>query len=706
MSSDGTTLTRALDPASIAIVGASDNPDKVGGRPLFYLSKFGYRGRVYPVNPGRRQVQGYDAFARVTDLPEVPELAIIALPAEAAVGAVEECAAMGTQVVIVMSGGFAESGSAGAAREAAMLAAARATGMRIIGPNSQGLVNFATGTVASFSTMFLEVEPADGPVAILSQSGIMSVVPYALLRRRGIGVRHAHATGNGSDVTLAELALAVLEDPGVRLLLLYLESIPDPAALARVAAVARARNLPIVAVKSGRTPAGKAAAMSHTASLASEDRVVDAFLRHHGIWRASDMHGLVNAAALYLKGWTPAGRRLAVVSNSGATCVMAADAAAELDLSIATLSSASTSALQLRLPAFAQAGNPVDVTGALLGDSGLIGDAVDIVGADAAVDMLFLGIPVAGRGYDVARFARDTARMAGATNKPVVVATAVATVAAHFADQGIPTFEQDRSALAALAQLCSHTTLQRRSRPPDATAYPINLPSGDSRFLSEAASTDFLAQLGIPVVPWKLCRTVDDVRSAFVALGGPVVAKGCAAEVPHKSEHGLVMLDLATEDEAVGAFEDLMATMIRLGARADGVIVASMIAGRRELAIGARLDPQFGPVVLLGAGGTYVEALADYVLLMPPFDEDEAAEALGRLRLAPTLNGGRGQLPSDVAAACAVGVALGNIMLRSGGQIASIDLNPVLVGTVGEGACVADSLIERAHYVTEPALTL
>jgi acyl-CoA synthetase (NDP forming) len=197
--------------------------------------------------------------------------------------------------------------------------------MRLIGPNTQGLANFGNGAVLNFSTMFIEAEPKDGPVGIVSQSGAMSVVPYGLLRAQGIGVRHVHATGNDADVTVSELASLVAEDPDLRLLLLYLETIRDPWNLAETARIAHSRGLPIIALKSGRTPAGQQAAKSHTGALANEDRVVDAFLEQHGIWRARDVGELTRATELYLKGWKPKGRRLVAISNSGAICVMAAD---------------------------------------------------------------------------------------------------------------------------------------------------------------------------------------------------------------------------------------------------------------------------------------------------------------------------------------------------------------------------------------------
>lgn len=235
-------IRKGLAPRSIAVIDASDNPHKIGGRPLAYLSRFGFQGKVYAINPQRAQVQGFASFASFSALPEVPDLVIIALPGELAVTAVSECAAAGVAMCIIMSSGFSESGEAARLQEENMVACARVAGMRLVGPNSQGLANFSNGAVASFSTMFTEVDPADGPVGIVSQSGAMAVIPYGLLRGHGIGVRHSHATGNDCDVTVCELATVIAEDPGLKLLILYLEGIPDPWHLAEAAAIARAQT--------------------------------------------------------------------------------------------------------------------------------------------------------------------------------------------------------------------------------------------------------------------------------------------------------------------------------------------------------------------------------------------------------------------------------------------------------------------------------
>ena len=302
-------LEAALDPKSVAIIGASENPNKVGGRPVHYLDKFGFKGRIFPINPSRAEVQGFTCYKSLADLPEAPEMVIVAVAGDNAIGAVEDCAAHGVKVAVVMASGFGEVDAvAGKAKERRMVEAAHKAGMRIVGPNSQGLANFGTGAIASFSTMFMDMDRSEGHVAMLSQSGALSTVPVGFLRQRGIGVRHTHATGNDADISVGELAVAVAEDPEVKLLLLYLESIPEKKYLEELAAVALDRDLPIIALKSGRSEAGRQAAQSHTGALANEDRVVDAFFEHHGIWRAPDMRGLVEATELYLKGWKTEGK--------------------------------------------------------------------------------------------------------------------------------------------------------------------------------------------------------------------------------------------------------------------------------------------------------------------------------------------------------------------------------------------------------------
>lgn len=684
-------LSLVLDPASVAVIGASENPDKIGGRPVDYLARFGFRGRVFPINPNRAELQGLRSFPDLAALPAPPDVAIIAVPGAQAVAAVEDCAAAGVKVAIMMASGFGET-AGGKAQERDMAAGARARGLRLVGPNSQGLANFATGAVLSFSSMYIEAPPQDGPVAIISQSGAMSVVPYGILRGRGIGIRHSHATGNDCDVTACELAVAVAADPDVRVLLLYLEGITDPHHLAEAARVAHARGLPVIALKPGRTAAGQAAAQSHTGALANEDRVVDAFMQRHGIRRVRDMAEMVDAVELYLKGWTPRGRRLVVVSNSGATCVMAADAATAAGMPMAELSGATQAGLRAVLPSFAATANPVDITAALLTNSGLFSQILPVLARDPAADAFLIGVPVAGAAYDVPVFARDAAAFAAGTGKPLVIAAPQPMVAGHFKAAGLPVFTYETQAVAALDGFIRHHELIEATRGRPGPSAPPAAPAGEGRLLNEADSLRRLAAAGIPVMPHRLCWTEAEAVDALAALGRPVVLKGCSADVAHKSEHGLVRLNLADAAAVRAAFAACRGALEAGGFRFDGVLVAPMLRGRREMLIGAHHDPVFGPVVLLGDGGKYVEALPDTALLLPPFDAADALAALDTLRIAPVLHGVRGEPPMDLPALAAAAVAVGRLVLDDP-AIVSLDINPLLVGSDGEGATALDAVI-------------
>jgi acetate---CoA ligase (ADP-forming) len=688
-------LRAALDPRSVAIIGASENPNKVGGRPVHYLDKFGFKGKIFPINPSRAEVQGYKCYKSIADLPEAPEMVIVAVAGDNAIGAVDDCAAHGVKIAVVMASGFGEVDAvAGKAKERAMVEVAHKAGMRIVGPNSQGLANFGTGAIASFSTMFMDMDRAEGHVAMLSQSGALSTVPVGFLRQRGIGVRHTHATGNDADISVGELAVAVAEDPEVKLLLLYLESIPDKKYLEELAAVALDRDLPVIALKSGRSEAGRQAAQSHTGALANEDRVVDAFFEHHGIWRAPDMRGLVEATELYLKGWKPRGKRLVTISNSGAVCVLSADAATAVGMPMAKLSPETDKKLKGILPSFATTTNPIDLTAALLSNSRLFGDILPVIAEDPAADAFLIGVPVAGPGYDVEAFARDAAAFAKQTGKPLVIAATQKSVADQFAAEGSTVFPTETEAVTALHQFLAHRELMARTLARKAArASAPSISSDTTTMLNEADSLALLAARGISVVPHRLCRSRAEAIAAFEAIGGPVVVKGCSADIAHKSELGLVKLGVKTREEAGEIWAQMEGIIRKHGARFDGVIIAAMAGGRREIMIGAHRDAVFGPVVAVGDGGKYVEILRDTTLLLPPFSKADVKEALGKLRIAPLFAGVRGEPPMDVDALCDAVVRIGELMLDPVAKVMSLDLNPVLLDSAGKGCVVVDAVL-------------
>lgn len=684
-------------PASVAIVGASDDPDKIGGRPIRYLREFGFTGAVLPVNARRSVVQGLPAYPDVAALPVVPDVALIALPGAAATEAVLACAQLGVRACVVFTSGFGETDDPDAlALQERMLAAARHAGMRLVGPNCQGLANFANGAVLGFSTMFTEQPPCDGPVAIVSQSGAMCSVPYGLLRRRGVGIRYAHGSGNDADVGVAELAEAVLADPEIRLLLLYLENIRDAGMLERMAHRALEAGVPVVALMGGRSADGKRAAKSHTGALANEHRVVDAFFERTGIWRARSMSEFVGATELYLQGWEPRGRRLAVVSNSGAVCVLAADAAADHGLPLARLSEQTTGQLDAVLPRFATRTNPVDITAALLTDSSLLGQALQALTRDPDVDACLLGIPVAGQGYDVARFAVDAAHVARDSGRPLVVAAPQPAVAEAFRDAGLVVFDEESGAVSALAQLLAHTELV-------SAAKLLQRPSlhtaayGEGGTLNEADSFAVLGRAGVCVVRHLLVADPAAAGSAFEDLGaGPVVLKVCTSAATHKSDLGLVRLGLTTREAVERAAAELWRAAGDQGVRTDGLLVAQMTDALHEVLVGAHRDPVFGPVVVVGAGGTAVEALSDVQLLLPPFSKAEVHRAISRLRLAPLLAGVRGGPPADVDAWAEIAVQVADLMADPTCPLSSLDLNPVMLRAQRpgkQGAVVVDAVV-------------
>ncbi|WP_454736169.1 acetate--CoA ligase family protein [Cupriavidus necator] len=683
-----------FSPRSVAVIGASDNPNKVGGRPIHYLNRFGFAGKVFPVNPGRAQIQGHRAYPSLGAIGEVPDAVVIAVSGEATLAQVRQCSAAGVKAAVVMASGFAETGDAGRARQAELVAAANAGGMRLIGPNAQGSASFASGAVLNFSTMFMEVAPADGPIAIISQSGAASVMPYALLRQAGFGVRYLVATGNDADLDACTMAEAVAGDDGIRLILVYLESLSNPDKLARAAAIARERGASVVVLKSGSSQRGAVAAASHTGAMVGNDAAIDGFLARHGIWRARDMGEFIRATPLYLQGHRPGAGRTVVMSHSGAVGVMAADLAERAGLPLTELAPATQQGLAGILPEFGTANNPLDMTAALLNQADMFPRVLDVLGTDAQADMVMIGIPVAGPGYDVDALARDAAAFLGRHGKPLVVSAPQQTVRDQFAGHGVPTYVTEADAIAALQQYAAHRRLR------DAVAdlpSPAPVAYGGRGLLDEHESLALLARHGVPVVPHRLCETSDEAVAAFAALGGgAMVVKGCAACVPHKSEHGLVRLGLADAAGVRRAAEDCLATLARLEVERPRVVVGRMVKGRHEFALGVTVDPALGPLVMIGEGGTLLELRRDIVTLLAPFTEQDVRDACGRLRLAPLFAGYRDLPALDLDALAAAAVALGDFALRYRASLKAVDINPLMVMPAGEGVIAVDAVVEMA----------
>ena len=681
-------------PASVAVIGASDNPNKVGGRPIHYMTRFGYAGAIYPVNPARAEVQNLRCYPSLQSIGTVPEAAIVAVSGEQAMQAVRDCADLGVALVVVMASGFAETGEQGRRLQQEMLAYASARGTRLIGPNAQGVANFANGAVLNFSTMFMEVAPQDGPIAIISQSGAASVMPYALLREMGLGVRYLCATGNDADLGVAELAMLAAADPEIRLILLYAEAVTQPTLLAEAARLVRRRGATLLLLKGGASSRGAAAAASHTGAMVGHSGALDAFLRRHGIRRVDDMQALVGAAPLYLQDMPCGAGRTVVMSHSGAVGVLCADAAEQAGLPLAELGEVTRARLQAILPGFATAANPLDLTAALMGDNGMYPKVLEALGSDAQADMFLVGIPVAGPGYDVPALADATADFARRMRRPVAVCAPQATVRQAFAARGLPVFRTESDAVRALRQYAADAEAPAGAPPAPATPAVADDMPASGGMLGEADSLALLQRAGLPVVPHRLCASAAEAADACAAFGGPVAVKGCAAALPHKSEHGLVHLNVQDAARAALAAQDCLDTLQTMGCGQAGVLVAPMVRGVHECMLGVTVDPVFGPVVMMGEGGTLVELRRDTVSLLAPFSAAEAEQALRRLRMAPLFDGYRERPALDLAALARAAAALGDFACRQRERLLSVDMNPVMVGARGEGVVAVDAVVE------------
>ncbi|MEP6719818.1 MAG: AMP-binding protein [Variovorax sp.] len=470
-------LDRLLVPRSVAVVGASDNPNKVGGRPIKYLQEQGFAGRIYPVNPRADCVQGLPAYAALDQLPEVPDAVILCIGAEQAEHQLAECARLGVGHALLFASGYAELGAEGRTRQERLAAICRAGGVRLVGPNSIGVASFDSGAVLSFASIYTDHVPQDGPIAIVSQSGAFGVSAYALLRDAGWGVRCVAATGNEADVDTADFIEALVRQPGVRLVLLYLENVPDPARMAAALDTARQRGVAVLAVRAGRSAHGTRSADLHTGSAGSAHAEFDALFDAHGCRTVPGLMELVASVPLYLA-LAPAARpasgvpRLALVSNSGASCVLAADEAQAHGLPLARLSAGSEQQLADLLPDFSLNRNPVDLTAMLLADPALLGAVMRAVLQDEAVDAATLGLlAVGGPSYDVPRFVRECRAAMEASAKPVAVYSPHAHVREAFARGGFAVFPGEAQAIGALQAFAAHRTVLA------AAAVPATSPS-------------------------------------------------------------------------------------------------------------------------------------------------------------------------------------------------------------------------------------
>lgn len=454
-------LDLLLAPRSVAVVGASDNPNKIGGRPIAYLLQQGYQGRIYPVNPRVQTVQGLPAHASLDALPEVPDAVVLCVGSEQVEEQLALCARLRVPHALLFASSYAEVGEEGRQRQQRLLDICNSGGVRLVGPNSIGVAAFHTGAILSFASIYSDHEPLDGPIAVVSQSGAIGVSAYALLREAGWGVRCVAATGNEADLDSADFIEALASSNGVQIILVYVENVPDPTRMAVALAVARSRGVAVVALLAGKGEDGRRTALLHTGSKGAASATHVALFEAHGCRVVRSLEAMVATVPWHLgPHCRPEGApRVAIVSNSGASCVMAADEVSAHGFTLASLSAETCDALSAMLPSFSLNRNPIDLTAMLLTDTALLGNAMDVVMADPSVDAVMLSLlAVGGPSYDVPRFARESAAARARHGKPIVVCSPHAHVRSAFAASFFPACGSESQAVEQLSAHVSHAT--------------------------------------------------------------------------------------------------------------------------------------------------------------------------------------------------------------------------------------------------------
>jgi acetate---CoA ligase (ADP-forming) len=655
-------LDAILRPRSVAVIGASRKPNTIGYQILENLVRHGFAGAVYPVNPTADAVHSIRAYPSVEAIADEVDLAIIVVPKQHVCDAAEACGRKGVKGLVVISAGFAEVGGSGAERQKRLVEIVRRHGMRLVGPNCMGVLN--TAPDRSMNATFAPTMPPAGPVSFMSQSGAMGVTILDYAAEYGIGISQFVSVGNKPDVSGNDLIQYWAGDERTGVILMYLENFGNPRKFTQLAREIT-RKKPIIAVKSGRSVAGARAASSHTGALAGTDAATDALLRQCGVLRADTVEEMFDLAMAFSHQPVPRGNRVAIVTNAGGPGIIIADACEAHGLVVTELAEETRAFLAKHFPEEASLTNPIDMIASATPQSYRI--AVEAVLADPNVDAVVATFvpPLGVRQEDVAEAIVSVA--AGQTEKPVVAVLmgrqGLPQGLAELNAAGIPGYRFPESGVRALAAMYRYRRWLERPAGEvrafdvdrEAVARIIADAKAEGRAkLSETEVMRVLEAYGIPVAPYRVAKTADDAAAAGAEIGYPAVAKVLSPRIIHKSDVGGVAVGLEDEAELRAAFGRMTTEVpARAGIGADqveGVLVQKMVGRGKETIIGMTLDPQFGPVLMFGLGGIYVEALKDVVFRVQPVTDVDAREMVRGIRGAALLQGVRGEPASDLAA--------------------------------------------------------
>jgi acyl-CoA synthetase (NDP forming) len=692
-----TAMRRMLNPRSIALIGASSDETKVGGRALASMRINGFAGKLFPVNPKVREIGGLHCYASIDEIDEPIDLAVISVPADQVVRAVEQCAARAVAGVVIYTAGFAELDAGGKALQDRLSAIAHESGMRILGPNSLGLVNFRTRTIATFHGVFSQKLQPPSRLAVVSQSGAFLGLVAMTGHERQMGFSHLVTTGNECDLEVADFIGHIADDPDTDVVLCYLETCRDGDKLKKALAKAQRNGKKIVCIKVGRTEAGARAAQSHTAAIAGDDAVYDALFRQYGVYRANSFEeyfdvGMAAAVAPRLQN-----SNVCVVSISGGIGIMMADEGAGRGLVLANIPETVKARMRTLIP-FAAPNNPLDVTAMALMDVDLFSQAICAVletrrygsiavyYGGALVNPAQLQIQLAAWRDIRARFPDVVCAVTGMLSMDAL---------RDFQELGVLAYREPTDAmrvLAALHGLATYPLSRELSLPPGGDGLPAR-PAAPG---NEPECLAWLKAHGVPVPCYAVAASAEEAVAAADALGYPVAVKVVADGVIHKSDVGGVSLGIANADGVRHQFDAITGRVAKVCAAGSlrGCLVMPMAKDGVDVVVGVTRDPSFGPVVMFGLGGVFVEVLKDVTFRIAPFDKKEALRMIGEVRGSALLRGARGRPLADVDALAEVLCALSIAAIRADGAIASFEINPLRVLPQGHGVVALDAVVE------------
>jgi acetyltransferase len=702
---DGARLEPLFAPRSIAVVGASRTPGSVGNAIMTNLVQGGFTGVVYPVNPKARSILGNRCVPSVAAIDEQVDLAVLVIPAAQVAQVVTACADRGTRYFVVISAGFKEIGGEGIEREQELKELARQRRLTIVGPNCLGIIN--TAPDISMNATFARGMPGSGPFGLISQSGALCTALLDYAKGVGIGFSRFVSFGNKVAVSENDLLLALAADPLTKAILMYVEELSHGQAFIETCnrITHGPEPKPIIAIKTGRTREGAAAAASHTGSLAGRDEVYDAVLAQGGVLRVDSVKELFDYAEVFVDPSLPSGRRTAVVTNAGGPGIMATDACIRYGMSLPRFQEYTLKSLRYQLPPTSSLKNPVDVVGDAKHDR--YRAALDAVSADEGIDQLMV-IVTPQTMTDVTAIAdviRETKSFCG---KPIIgclmglvdVSAGVQLLRQH----GVPAYAFPEDGMRAMAAKCRFAEWSRRPLL-SYRSFEVNRDEVN-RILDEelAASRNTLVELkalevcrhyGFPVVPYELATSAEQAAQAATRLGFPVVLKISGPAILHKTEVGGVRLNLADQAAVAAAFNEMVGSVkAKMGAGTEiwGVLVQKMLPHGKEIILGMSRDPRMGPLLMFGLGGIYTEALKDVSFRLAPIRENVALEMIMDIRAHRLLRGFRGEPPADVQAVADCLLRLSQLATEHP-RIKELDINPLMVYASGQGAMVADARV-------------